>query len=99
LSGTANTPTSERPNILIELEERHCPGTVGSVRHFLQELGYKGHLLFHGQLKPITDFQGALHQNPEQLQDSGRAEYVCEFMFVPNERAKFLAKALRQATS
>jgi FkbM family methyltransferase len=99
LSGATKTLTSERPNILIELEERHCPGTVGSVRYFLQELGYEGHFLFHGQVSPIADFQKAVHQNPEQLQESGRAEYVCNFMFVPSERAKFLAKALRQATS
>ena len=99
LSGAAKTLVSERPNILIELEERHCPGTVSSVRRFLQELGYEGHFLFHGQVSPITDFREALHQNPEQLQESGRAEYVCNFMFIPNERAKFLAKRLRQADS
>ena len=98
LNGAAKTLVSERPNILIELEERHCPGTVSSVRRFLQELGYEGHFLFHGQVSPITDFREALHQNPEQLQESGRAEYVCNFMFIPNERATFLAKRLRQAT-
>ena len=74
-------------------------GTVSSVRHFLQELAYEGHFLLHGQLSSITDFQKALHQNPQQLQEGRRAEYVCNFIFIPNERAKFLAKRLHQATS
>ena len=98
LSGAAKTLASERPNILIELEERHCPGTVDFVRHFLQELGYEGHFLFHGQISPITEFRKALHQDPERLEESGRAEYVCNFMFIPNERAKSLVTRLCQKT-
>ena len=53
LHGATRILTDDKPNILIELEERHVPGSVAAAFEFLGGLGYRGAYLQNGTLAPV----------------------------------------------
>jgi FkbM family methyltransferase len=87
LLGATKTIARDRPNILVEIEERHRPGAICSVQHLLEQAGYQGCFLLEGQLKPLSEFDQASHQDRSRLDNDGRPTgvYVNNFIFVPKE--------------
>lgn len=88
LMGATSTLTRERPNLLIETEDRHNPGVVGRVFSFLDDLGYKGFFIEKNTIKPIEDFSLAVHQAPFHAKtlaigDHKTESYINNFLFVP----------------
>jgi FkbM family methyltransferase len=53
LQGAARILADDRPNLLLEVEERHVPGCVAEVFDFLGDLGYCGAFLRDGGLVPV----------------------------------------------
>jgi FkbM family methyltransferase len=53
LRGATRILTDDKPNILIELEERHAPGSVAAAFKFLGGFGYRGAYLQDGTLVPV----------------------------------------------
>jgi FkbM family methyltransferase len=54
------------PLLVFEAEERHLqPGGVRRVIGFLQERGYDGFFIERSQLRPLREFDPALHQRQE----------------------------------
>ena len=53
LGGAEAILRRDRPNLIIEAEERHRPGAVASVRDFLAALGYRAHVLRNGELSRL----------------------------------------------
>lgn len=93
LLGGINTLKRELPNLLIEIEERHAPGSLGRVQAFLAELGYVGYFLDAKQLRPISQFD--THRDQMwPIAASGR--YINNFFFLPNERAGKILESARQ---
>lgn len=91
----------ERPNILVEAEERHQHGAVDRARAVLDPLGYQGFFLGPEGLTPVARFDPAVHQKESALDPSGRhrlpgALYVNNFMFVRDAAA---AERLRKAVA
>ncbi len=88
LRGAAGTIARDRPNLLIEAEDRHCPGAVGSVRRWLDGLSYRGFFLVAGVPKPLEAFDTVVHQNVDNLDADShrRGVYINNFIFVPRER-------------
>jgi FkbM family methyltransferase len=90
LEGAKNLIERSRPVLMIELEERHNPGTLERVTLRLSRLGYAGYFLAHGQWLPIARFRAQRDQDwttvlktPPRLRR--KAHYVCNFVFVPRE--------------
>jgi FkbM family methyltransferase len=72
-----------RPNVLVECEERHVPGSVAGVRSFLEAFGYQGFFFHDGHLVPIAEFDVRVHQQPEALVYGGRHKnYVNNFVYL-----------------
>jgi FkbM family methyltransferase len=88
LQGAKETIAQQKPNLLIEAEERHRPGAVASVSKFLLAHGYSGWFLSRGTLHPVADFDALRHQDPEALAarsqnaNLGKSCYVNNFVFV-----------------
>lgn len=88
LNGARNVIQTHRPILLIEAEERHCPGTVAAMFSFFEKLQYSGFFL-DGVLKSLHGFDPAVHQSLLGLDvaalDRGehRGRYVNNFIFVP----------------
>jgi FkbM family methyltransferase len=101
LEGGRKLIARERPNILVEAEERHQAGAVQRARNVLEPLGYAGFFLGPDGLTPVAAFDPALHQKESSLDASGRhklpgAVYVNNFLFVRDEAA---ADRLRRAAA
>ncbi|WP_144186468.1 FkbM family methyltransferase [Elioraea rosea] len=67
-----------RPNIIVELENRHRPGIVDEAFAYFAALGYRGWFLHRGTVLPIERFDAETHQN-----FSVSKPYVANFIFSP----------------
>ena len=57
LKGAEATLRRDRPNLLIEAEERHRPNAIASLIDYLMPLGYHGFCLKDGKLRSLQDVE------------------------------------------
>ena len=99
LEGAAHTIEKSRCNLLIEMEERHCPGVISQVRTWLRARRYAGFFVEGREILAIEMFNYAAHQDPKNIGGwrenwSRRGIYINNFIFVPEEtKEEFLRKA------
>ncbi len=93
LHGGLETLMREKPNLMIEIEERHAPGSLDRVSTLLQGLGYLGFYLDGKQIKPIAQF----NPDRDQVRQNGKAgRYINNFLFFPSDRAAGILESARQ---
>jgi FkbM family methyltransferase len=63
LGGAQVLIARDRPSVMIEVEERHKPGSVAAVRSFFDARGYVGFFLVGRRVAPIGQFDPNLHQD------------------------------------
>lgn len=94
LDGAAQLIATQRPILMIELDEWVNPGTVQRVGTRLAAQHYRGLFLSRGTMRPLTEFNVATHQDPDLVQRYTRKtlpahlEYINNFVFVPEEKAR-----------
>ncbi|MFG1278783.1 FkbM family methyltransferase [Xanthobacter autotrophicus] len=71
LEGARGIITATRPTFLIEAEERHRPGAVAAVRQVLEPFGYRGFFRLGREMRPIAEFDPAVHQPIASLTSDG----------------------------
>ena len=86
LQGARGIIVASRPTFLIEAEERHRPGAVAAVRQVLEPFGYRGFFRLDGGMRPVAEFDPAVHQSVASLERDGTrprrgALYVNDFYF------------------
>jgi FkbM family methyltransferase len=82
LRGASGVLARDRPNVLVEVEERHREGAVADVRRLLEGLGYAGFFLDGSGLVPIADFDPGVHQDARRAAGLGHAKgYINNFIF------------------
>jgi len=88
LEGASETITRERPNVMIEVEEQHKPGSLSSVFDFFERRSYSGFFYLNKQLHSIREFNPQLHQDTRNLDDRGnrRGMYINNFVFTQKLR-------------
>jgi FkbM family methyltransferase len=88
LRGAKNLINSERPNLVVEIEERHNPGSIDRVDAFMTGLRYHG-FFFHGnKLSPMAAFNAASDQPVSNVGVGGKSgRYINNFIFVPAEKS------------
>lgn len=67
LSGALRILRTDKPNLVLEIEERHKPGCVAEAFTFLGNLGYRGFYLRDGALMPVS---------PDEASGKGLWNYV-----------------------
>jgi FkbM family methyltransferase len=77
LRGAEETLRRSRPNLLIEVEDRHAKDAVRSVTEHLRSRGYAGFFLLDGTLVPIESFVVPTYQRV------GAVPYINNFIFTP----------------
>jgi hypothetical protein len=82
LAGAAHTLERCRPTLLIEVLAILSRTDIRTELAAIENLGYRGSFLQHGQLHPICEFEPAKHQ-PDVGFDERDAEYVANFIFMP----------------
>ena len=90
LDGASRLIETCRPVLMIELDDGLNAGTVDRVTRRLSQISYDGYFLSRGELRPMSEFDVARHQNAEAymaLPPRARrnAEYINNFIFMPRE--------------
>lgn len=91
LKGGEQTVRRNRPSLLIEIEDRHRENAVRDVTNFLADLDYLGFFLLGGLMRPLSEFDRALHQDSRNIGGwkshwQRKGIYINNFIFVPAER-------------
>lgn len=91
LRGGAGIIGTWRPNVIIELEDRHRSGALDRAWAWFEAVGYRGFCFRAGELVGVR---------PETLpRSSAESHYVYNFVFVPNERSRLPRPSLGAALS
>ncbi len=89
LHGAMDLIRRDRPVILVELEERHNPGTIERVGNLMVSLGYDGYFFRPDGRHPLADFTIDDQSGVDQLAQIGSTverrhlAYVNNFIFEP----------------
>lgn len=79
LEGAWNTIMEFKPNMLVEIEQRHCMGSdMNSIIQRILEVGYYGYFMYNKKLCDINDFDLERMQNPSH---ENSENYVSNFAF------------------
>jgi FkbM family methyltransferase len=85
LRGGRETLAASLPTLLIEIEQRHQDGPIADTFAFLEGLGYEGHFISGGGLRPLAEFDverdQLAHVSPGIVQYEMPAGYVADFVF------------------
>ncbi len=83
LRGAANILRRDHPSLIIEIEERHKPGSMTAVQRYLGDFGYRGFFFRGGRLRQIESFRVDEHQNLAKIATkvAGESAYVNNFLF------------------
>jgi FkbM family methyltransferase len=93
LHGGVGTLKREKPNLMIEIEERHAPGSLARVSNFLSGIGYAGFYLDGKQILPIAQFDP--HRD-QVIQNGKVGKYINNFLYFPSDRAAGILQRARQ---
>ncbi len=97
LRGALKLLSQEKPNIVVEVEERHNPGSVKRVSDFLSGLGYDGFYLHEAELAPIAEFRIERDQQVQNVGTAGKTgRYINNFIFVASDQTARLQSATRR---
>jgi FkbM family methyltransferase len=70
------------PLLVFECENRHrAPGTVGDVFSYLNSLGYQGSFVCRNRLRPLSEFDTAVHQRQDGERFWKSKDYCNNFVF------------------
>ncbi|MEA5573566.1 FkbM family methyltransferase [Calothrix sp. UHCC 0171] len=86
IDGAYNLLITQRPNLLIEIEQKHHPDKdIFDIFERILNLGYEGFFLLDGELKKLDNFDKMKHQNINNYQglSSLGKTYICNFIFKP----------------
>jgi FkbM family methyltransferase len=95
LEGAVKIIGFDKPNFIIEAEERYCKGAIANLVRFLTKFGYEGWFVYRSKLRPVREFDPAKHQDPNLIlggNRSGYSDYVNNFVFVNSARAVSLPR-------
>lgn len=89
LRGAEATLARCRPNVIVEVEDRHNPGSVDRVLAWMRERGYAAFGIRDGAPVDLAGFDLAQHQR-----ETPSDRYVRNVVFVPDEERSRLAAAI-----
>lgn len=98
LEGAVTLLRTQRPRLVVEVENRHREGAVDELFDFMARLGYSGFFIDGCDLVSITEFDASVHQRPEnadgwKMPEERRPQYVNNFVFVPEDEAAALVNS------
>lgn len=78
LKGARETILRDKPNLLVEIEQRHHEDPIDEIFKWMASLGYEGSFLDDGGMRPLSEFDLDFHQKCPET-----AEYRNNFFFSP----------------
>lgn len=84
IKGAEETITLNKPNLLIEIEERHNVGGLARLSALFKDWGYESHFMTKNGIHPLSDFSLREHQGDPQL--AGTDRYINNFIFASDPK-------------
>ena len=99
IAGAMSLIRREQPNILVESEERHRPGSLRAIRNLLEPVGYKGYFILGKELVAVEHFSSNL-QKVTSLKADGSDRiagqlYINNFIFILEQTNALSLQGLR----
>jgi FkbM family methyltransferase len=85
VEGAQKTIASDKPTLLIEIEQRHNSRSITEIFKRITDFGYEGFFMDQGRLRPLSEFDVSAHQIPDNLGVKRRA-YIDNFLFLHHSR-------------
>jgi FkbM family methyltransferase len=84
LRGADRMLARDRPSLLVEIEERHKPGSIRAITRYLDERGYRGFFFRRERLHAIESFSVETQQEVSKVGEKvdGESVYVNTFLFL-----------------
>lgn len=83
LAGAQELISRSKPTVLIEVEERHKPGSIAGVFEFFDKRNYDGYFLDGNRFLPKDEFDIDRDQCADSLVDSAKvSRYINNFIFI-----------------
>ena len=100
LEGAHRLLGSQRPVLLIEIEDRHRPGALRQIEKMLTTLGYTGYFMIHGRMQPLSRYDHELHQNTDNIDARGQrlGTYINNFYFLPCRYSESIGETGQEKT-
>jgi FkbM family methyltransferase len=89
LRGAVETLTRCRPNLIVEVEDRHNPGSVTRLVSWMGERGYSALVIHDGVMLDLASFDLSAHQASTRTD-----RYARNVVFLPAERREQLWEAV-----
>jgi FkbM family methyltransferase len=88
LRGADGILARDRPSLLVEIEERHKPGSIRTITRYLGERGYRGFFFRSKRLHAIESFNVDTQQDVSKVGEKidGESVYVNTFLFFAADR-------------
>jgi FkbM family methyltransferase len=84
IQGARELIAGQRPNLLVEIEQRHSHSPIERTFNDIFDFGYSGVFIESTGVRPIEEFSIREHQE-RPLADGDMSRYVNNFVFFPNE--------------
>lgn len=98
LHGSSETLQRERPNLIVEIEERHNKGAITRIEKMMGLLGYDAYFISGCQLLPISDFNPDRDQRVENVGENGKnGRYINNFIFIPKATSSGVAQQMQNS--
>jgi FkbM family methyltransferase len=98
LRGARTTLVRDMPNLIIEIEERHAPGSTAAVPEFLEKIGYAGCYVDTSRVVDIADFVCDRDQPLGNISGGTKiGRYINNFVFVRGATAREMFPKLQRA--
>ena len=99
LRGACALFARDRPALIIEIEERHNPGSIERVTALLEYYGYNGYFFRDDRLRSIDTFRKDSDQCVDDLcaDTSRRYKYINNFVFLTDNHLENVRDLLRTA--
>jgi FkbM family methyltransferase len=82
--GMAELLKDQRPNLLIEIEERHNAGSIERVTSFFKTIEYDIYFIADNIIHPFKDYSIDVYQNSG---NRNTRKYINNFIFIPREKS------------
>ena len=82
LHGAAKTIAANKPNMIIEIEQRHQKRNINEVFDYIKGFGYEGYFIDKDKVHKLADFTLDL----QNIAHIGHPDYVNNFIFIPTEK-------------
>ncbi len=90
LEGSLELLQRDKPSLLIEIEERHKPGSVAGINNFLTRQGYEGFFYQDEQLHSMGSFDLEKYQN-----FGSKDRYIFNFIFIHQSKLSIIDHLLK----